>query len=184
MDANAPKAAGIDVDTLWRSARERGLPETGLLVVVSVARQFAFLLERGHVVDTMAVSTAIRGTGCEEGSYKTPTGWHEVAEWIGDGEPEGRVFKERKPTGERMGAASGGDRDAILTRILRLRGLEPGVNCGAGLDSFDRFIYLHGTNREDLLGKPASRGCIRLASRDVVRLHDRTRDRTTLCWIG
>ncbi|MEO5616563.1 MAG: L,D-transpeptidase family protein, partial [Candidatus Eisenbacteria bacterium] len=66
--------------------------------------------------------------------------------------------------------------ELILTRVLWLEGLEPGVNAGPGCDSFDRYIYLHGTNQEERLGSPASHGCVRLANRDVVELFDRMRE--------
>ena len=67
---------------------------------------------------------------------------------------------------------AGGGRDYVLTRILWLEGLEPGVNRGAGIDSRARYIYIHGTNQEQLLGTPASHGCIRMANADVISFFD------------
>lgn len=60
--------------------------------------------------------------------------------------------------------------DLITTRILRLRGLEKGINKGEGVDSHKRYIYIHGTPQEWLIGKPASHGCIRMLNKDVIRL--------------
>ncbi|MGV1014225.1 MAG: glutamate ligase domain-containing protein, partial [Methyloceanibacter sp.] len=66
--------------------------------------------------------------------------------------------------------------DLILTRILTLDGLEDGVNRGPGCDSLTRYIYLHGTNHEDLLGRPMSHGCVRLANDDIRDLFARLRE--------
>jgi lipoprotein-anchoring transpeptidase ErfK/SrfK len=63
-------------------------------------------------------------------------------------------------------------KNLITTRILRLRGLEDGVNRGNGIDSYDRYIYIHGTNHEDRIGSPSSSGCLQLANQDVLQLHD------------
>ena len=39
-------------------------------------------------------------------------------------------------------------------------------------NSKDRYIYIHGTNREDLIGTPASAGCVCLRNADVIQLYD------------
>ena len=65
---------------------------------------------------------------------------------------------------------AGGDADLILSRIIWLDGLEPGINKGGTVDSRARYIYLHGTNQEQLLGTPASHGCVRMANRDIAAL--------------
>jgi len=57
------------------------------------------------------------------------------------------------------------------------------VNAGPGIDSYDRSIYLHGTNQEQLLGEPASHGCIRLSNRDVMELYDLVEQREAWCLI-
>ncbi|MGB6196992.1 MAG: Mur ligase family protein, partial [Methyloceanibacter sp.] len=112
------------------------------------------------------VSSARAGIGGAEGSYRTPPGWHRVHRRIGEGAEEGSVFVSREPTGE-MWRGEARDDDLILTRILTLDGLEEGVNRGPGNDSFERYIYLHGTNHELLLGRPVSHGCVRLSNTDV-----------------
>ena len=121
------------------------------------------------------VSTAHAGIGGAEGSYRTPPGWHRVHRRIGEGAEAGSVFVAREPTGE-IWRGQPRDDDLILTRILTLDGLEEGVNRGAGCNSLERYIYLHGTNHERLLGRPTSHGCVRLANADVRRLFDDVRE--------
>jgi lipoprotein-anchoring transpeptidase ErfK/SrfK len=119
------------------------------------------------------VSTAKNGLGEQSGSYCTPRGRHRIAEKIGAGQPLNAVFKARVPTGEiwsRELAASEPGRDWILTRILWLEGLEEGRNRGMPVDTHERYIYIHGTDEEHLIGKPASHGCIRMKNEDVVDL--------------
>lgn len=156
------------------------------LIVVDSAAQRLVLWKNRKAVRAFAVSTAKAGIGCAENSGKTPSGWHRACEWIGDGARLGQVFVSRIATGEVVppqGWRSSSSDDKVLTRIIWLEGLEPGVNSGPGIDSHDRFIYLHGTNQEQLLGTPASHGCIRLSNRDIVELFDLTRGCETLCRI-
>lgn len=141
------------------------------VLVVDTARQRLGLLEDGRLVFEAAISTAKNGLGCEEGSYRTPTGWHRVHARIGAGAEAGAVFRNRVATGE-VWRGEPRDEDLILTRVLTLDGLEEGWNRGPGRDSLERFIYLHGTNQEAQLGRPVSHGCVRLANRDVVDLFD------------
>ncbi len=110
------------------------------------------------------VSTSKFGLGFEEGSYKTPTGRFRIARKIGGRSPLWTIFRARKDTGRL--AAPGGDEDLVLTRILTLEGLE---KCNA--NSLRRFIYIHGTNQEHLIGTPASHGCVRLRNADMAALH-------------
>ncbi len=128
----------------------------------------------GRTVATYPVSTARAGVGGEMGSNKTPPGWHRVCARHGANAALGQVFVSRRPVrGQTLPAAewrAGGDTDLILSRILWLDGLEEGVNRGGKVDSRARYIYIHGTNQEQLLGTPASHGCIRMANRDVAAL--------------
>ena len=114
--------------------------------------------------------------GERQGSEQTPRGPHEIRAKIGDGAPVGAVFVGRRPTGEvctpeRFAAQP--ERDWILTRILWLRGLEPGRNRLGDVDSMRRFIYIHGTPDEARIGAPHSHGCIRMRNGDVMALFDR-----------
>ena len=145
------------------------------LVVVDVEHQRAHLLEQGRVTFSAPVSTAAKGIGGDEGSLRTPPGWHRIHARIGDGAATGTVFVSREPTGEVWKGEPRTD-DLILTRILTLEGLEAGINRGPGSDSLERYIYFHGTNAPERLGQPVSIGCIRLANDDVVELFDRVRE--------
>jgi hypothetical protein len=141
-------------------------------IVVKSVDQSAELWEAGNLIKTYSISTAVNGLGCVADSLCTPFGTLRVAEKIGDGQAIGAVFKSRVPTGEiwKQGGNSfiiTPEDDLILTRILRLEGLE-----GSNSNTFDRNIYLHGTNQEELLGKPVSHGCIRFSNRDILEIFD------------
>lgn len=121
------------------------------------------------------VSTARKGAGEQEGSEQTPRGRHEVRAKIGAGAPAGAVFVARRATGEICTperARAEPERDWVLSRILWLRGLEPGRNRRGNVDSMRRTIYIHGTPDEAALGAPASHGCIRMSSAAVIELFD------------
>lgn len=121
------------------------------------------------------VSTARNGMGETNGSFCTPRGRHRIAEKIGGGQPLFSVFRSRVPTGEiwsRELAASKPDCDWILSRILWLEGQEEGRNRGGTVDSRNRYIYIHGTDEEHLVGQPVSHGCIRMKNSDVAELFD------------
>ncbi len=142
------------------------------LLVVDVERQVATLIEAKEAVASWPVSTALRGIGGEDGSFRTPPGWHRICDRIGQGAARGTVFVSREPTGETWRGEPRAD-DLILTRILTLDGVEDGINRGQGCNSLARYIYLHGTNQEELLGRAVSHGCVRLANSDIVELFDR-----------
>ena len=157
------------------AARSRpGAPDPAgdRILVVDAQAQRLGLLEGGRLVFEAAISTALNGLGCQENSYRTPTGWHRIQACLGAGAEPGAVFRAKAPTGE-VWRGEPRTEDLILTRVLPLEGLEEGWNRGPGHDSFERFIYLHGTNQEGLLGQPVSHGCVRLGNADVVDLFDR-----------
>lgn len=162
--------------TLARGALERpGAPFRDLphrLLVVDIERQRLSLVEAGQVIAEYPVSTAAAGVGGDDGSLRTPPGWHRIDARIGDGAPAGAVFMSREHTGD-LWRGEARDEDLILTRVLTLEGLEEGVNRGAGHDSLSRYIYIHGTNHEHALGRPDSHGCVRMSSVDVIDLFDR-----------
>jgi lipoprotein-anchoring transpeptidase ErfK/SrfK len=153
----------------------------GVSVLVRVSEQKLYLIENGKVVLQYPVSTSKFGIGNQAGSFRTPLGRHRVAEKIGAGAPLYTVFKERVNT-RRLAAVErtlkGAPYDDVTTRILWLEGLEPGVNRGPGIDSKERFIYIHGTPSEGLIGRPASNGCVRMYNEDVIDLFDRVRQGT------
>ncbi len=141
-------------------------PDTRHQIVVSTREQKLALLDRGNVMAIYPVSTSKFGLGDWRGSRFTPMGKLEIAERIGDNAPLGAVFKDRRRTGEIVLPDSPG-RDPIVTRILWLRGLEP-----QNANAFTRDIYIHGTPEERLIGTPASYGCIRMRSSDIINLYD------------
>jgi len=172
-----PSLAARALDLARRGLTRPGAPAElpGRLLVVDAERQLAVWLEDGKAAAAWPVSTARAGIGGAEGSFRTPPGWHRVRARIGDDATPGTVFVARKPTGERWGGEACAD-DMILTRILTLEGLEDGVNRGPGCDTLARYIYLHGTNHESLLGRPVSHGCVRLSNEDVRALFLRLRE--------
>lgn len=121
------------------------------------------------------VSTGKNGIGEQENSGKTPRGWHHIAQKIGQNTELGSVFVARQFTGEIYSAELARqfpERDWILTRILWLQGLEEGFNRGAGCDSYQRYIYIHGTPDTEPMGLPVSHGCIRMRNQDIIELFD------------
>ena len=135
---------------------------------VSVSAQRLDLVgEDGRVTRSFPVSTAKKGTGSEPDSHKTPLGWHRVCEKIGDGAAPGTQFVGRKPTGRVWKSTDPvEEKNLVLTRILWLDGEEP-----HNRTSKERYIYIHGNNREDLIGTPASAGCVCLKNSDVIDLY-------------
>ena len=141
-------------------------PDTRHRVVISVPEQRMALLDNGVLMATFPVSTSKFTLGDLPGSMGTPLGELQVAEKIGSSAPSGAVFKDRRRTGEILPPDSPG-RDPIVTRILWLRGLEP-----QNANAYSRYIYIHGTPEERTIGRPASYGCVRMRSGDVMQLYD------------
>ena len=146
-------------------------------IEISIARQCLTLTDdQGEVLKRYTVSTAAKGAGEQMGSYQTPRGLHRIRAKIGAGLPLGAVLRGRRPTGEICTPAlmaEQPDKDWILTRILWLCGEEPGVNCGGQVDTMRRYVYIHGTPDETVLGVPGSHGCIRMRNAELVELFDR-----------
>lgn len=145
------------------------------VLLIDVARQELLLIEEGKPTAAYPISTASAGIGGQDGTHKTPPGWHRIHARIGWGEPDGAVFEDRRPTGE-MWRGEKLDVDLVLTRVLTLDGLEDGINFGEGCDSLARDIYIHGTNQEKLVGRACSHGCIRMLNADVRELFARVRE--------
>ena len=137
-----------------------------IAIIVSVPDQRLAVLQDGSRVKQFPISTSKFGLGDRPRSYATPLGTLQVAAKIGNGAPVGAVFHGLHPTGEILRPNAPG-RDPIVTRILTLRGLDPWNSRAHG-----RGIYIHGTAEERTIGRPASYGCIRMKSRDVVRLFE------------
>ena len=135
-------------------------------IIISVKDQKLTLVKEDHTRQAFPISTSKFGLGDRSRSYATPTGELAVAAKIGAGARSGTVFHGRVSTGEVVAIDAPG-RDAIVTRILALKGLETGNQ-----QAFSRGIYIHGTPEERNIGRPTSYGCIRMRSRDVITLFD------------
>lgn len=144
-------------------------------VIVKISTQELFLILDNKIEKCYQISASKYGVGSEAGSNKTPLGFHRVKYKFGDGAPLGTIFKARKNTGEIAKIFTDNtdkEEDYVTTRILWLEGLEEGKNKGKGISSFERFIYIHGTAEEGLIGNPASHGCIRMKNKEVIELFD------------
>ena len=156
-----------------------------LLIAVNISSQELFLLNRGNIEQVYSISTSTYGTGSKENSFKTPLGKHKISEKIGQGLPRGAILKARKWTGAIANIINNPidtEFDVVTSRILWLEGLEEGKNFGPGVDSKSRYIYIHGTAEEGLIGKPASDGCVRMYNNDVISLFDKVSINTEV-WI-
>ena len=143
---------------------------------ISLADQRLYGFAQGELRVRLVVSTARNGAGERNGSGCTPRGLHQVRAKIGAGLPQGAVLSSRRWTGEVWSPALHErfpGRDWILSRILWLSGCEPGFNRLGQVDTFRRYIYLHGTPDTEPMGVPLSHGCIRLRNSDLVSLFDR-----------
>jgi lipoprotein-anchoring transpeptidase ErfK/SrfK len=129
-------------------------------------------MEQGRPVRVYPVSTSKFCVGDRPGSFGTPLGRLAVAKKIGGGAAPGTVFKSRRPTGEVLPPNAPG-RDPIVSRILWLRGEQAQNRLAYG-----RCIYIHGTPEEWAIGHPASYGCVRMRSMDVIDLFDRVPEGT------
>ena len=155
------------------------------LIVVKVNTQELYFLNKGVIKEKFSISTSLYGTGSEVNSYKTPLGRHVIAEKIGKNLPFGAILKGREWTGSIANIIKepiDTEFDIVTSRILWLKGLEEGLNLGPGVDSMSRYIYIHGTAEEGLIGKPASDGCVRMYNSDVIYLFKKV-DTNTQVWI-
>jgi hypothetical protein len=157
-----------------------GIKPSNRALLVSIDRQTMQFFANGELQKAYIISTSRRPPSNINGSLGTPRGLHAIAEKIGAGQPPGIVFKGRVATGyhfhEHLDRTGGNDDENLITsRILWLKGLEPGVNAGGNVDSYKRYIYIHGTNREDALGKPQSAGCVLMANSEIVELFEQVR---------
>lgn len=134
-------------------------------MIISVPDQQLAVIERGKLIARYPISTSKFGVGDAPGSYRTPLGVLYISGRFGDDLPAGSVIKSRVPTGEIVDRNAPG-RDAIVSRVIWLRGKEYDNR-----NAHERCIYIHGTPEESRIGKPASFGCIRMKSKDVVALY-------------
>ncbi len=133
-------------------------------LAVTLSDQKITLFKEGKKVKDYSISSSKYGIGNVNGSCRTPLGIHAVSQKNGAGQPMGMVFKGCKPTGEVVDVDAAG-RDPVVTRVIQLAGMERGNH-----STHTRRIYIHGTPEERYIGQPASYGCIRMRSDDIVDL--------------
>lgn len=142
---------------------------------VSVKYQRLYLIVNDSTIRKYSISTAKKGIGCKAKSNKTPSGLHTIKRKIGENVPFGGILESRRYTGKTAKVLTGkknADKDYVTTRIMWLQGEEPGLNKGRNMDSYNRYIYIHGTPEEGFIGEPASHGCLRMKNKDVIELYD------------
>lgn len=192
MTAHANRATNRLSESLKLAIRRTGVRPTRFLLAVSVARQRMALFEKSGARDQkpcfptyllrreFVISTSRFGIGQIMHSNQTPLGLHRVARKVGGGHPVGTIFKARQPVGLTW---QGQPNATIVHRILWLEGLEAGLNQGGDVDTFRRFVYIHGFGDELTLGRPQSHGCIHLAAANLMSLYDKL-PVGTLVWIA
>jgi len=144
------------------------------LLFISIKNQKLYHIKNKKTVNTFIISSSAYGSGSKNGSQRTPLGLHKIKEKYGEKTPingrmVGRVFYGEIATIYNDKTKS--KTDDVTSRILWLEGMEQGKNKGEGVDSYKRYIYIHGTSEEGRLGTPASHGCIRMRNKDVIDLY-------------
>jgi len=150
-------------------------------IIVNIDQQRLYCIDHNEKkISDYPVSTSNFGTGNQNGSFKTPLGMHSIVQKIGGGCAINEVFIGRQPIGVLGDLLAKNEKlpdDIITSRILWLQGQEPGLNKGKNnqdeiIDSYQRYIYIHGTSEEDKIGQPASHGCVRMLNKDIIELFD------------
>ena len=150
-------------------------------IIVDISEQRLYLLKNSLVIESFPISSSKYGEGSIENSFKTPLGDHKIKEKIGDNANLNTIFVSRINThreAEIIDEQIDSDDDHVTSRILWLDGQEDGINSGEGVDSFQSYIYIHGTHEEGLIGQKASHGCIRMFNDDVIYLYDMVKEGT------
>ena len=147
--------------------------ENDLTIEIDISKQRLFLLDNMEIVRSYPISSSKYGEGSTQNSFKTPLGDHVIKEMIGNNAIKNTIFTSRintKRQAKIIHDKTKSDNDYVTTRIMWLDGQEEGKNKGKGVDSFQRYIYIHGTHEEGLIGQKASHGCIRMFNSDVIEL--------------
>lgn len=142
-------------------------------IEVDISEQRLYLIENNLVKASYPISTSKYGEGSIENSFKTPLGKHSIKEMIGEEAEINSIFTSRINTNRSatiIDQFEDTDNDYVTSRIMWLDGEEDGFNKGGNVDSFRRYIYIHGTHEEGLIGTKASHGCIRMFNYDVIEL--------------
>lgn len=178
----------VPPEKVYEHISSLGVQPTEHILMVDTKKQTLALLHNGAIKKTYTVSTSKRGIGQKINTFQTPQGLHRINEKIGHGKPHYSIFHRRQYVGTwRKQPRSQHRKDYVSTRILRLEGLQPGLNKGRDkwgriIDSETRAIYIHGTTMEWKLGAPSTKGCVHMSAEDVVKLFDSV-PTGTLVWI-
>jgi hypothetical protein len=170
----ASSVYATDWSEVQANISDKGIKQTATILVIDTTTQSADLFVHGELENTYKVSTSKAKPSCVPDSHATPLGFHKIDEIIGANAPINTVFTNRSQTSYTY-QESAETKPLVTSRVLMLRGLEQSVNVGTdadgrSVDTRSRLIYLHGTNKESLLGKPRSGGCIRFSNEDIVNL--------------
>jgi hypothetical protein len=170
---------------LQQKCRDLSIAATARWLYVSIASQQLWLLEDDNVILQLVCSTSKNPPSCVADSLGTPTGIHAIAAKIGCGAPAGAVFKGRVRVADHFNQLPETEQQTnlITSRILRLKGMEPGHNAEPKNNAWERFVYVHGTNHPQKLGQPFSAGCVLLSDPDVINLYDQVSE-GDLLWIA
>lgn len=183
MDALFTSLSPIEqVNQTWARL---GIKPGERILAVRISTATLQFFRKGALVKSYVISTSKRPPSNIKGSLGTPRGLHEIAERIGGGQPIGMVFKSRTSTGRHFSevlAANPDNENLITSRILWLRGLEPGVNRGGDVDTYERYVYVHGTNHDTRIGESLSSGCVLMRNLDIIELYEEVRP-GDLVWI-
>ena len=155
--------------------------EDGLTIEIDISKQRLFLLNNMVIVRSYPISSSKYGEGSTQNSFKTPLGNHVIKEMIGRDAIKNTIFTSRintKRQADIIHDLTNSDNDYVTTRIMWLDGQEEGKNKGKGVDSYQRYIYIHGTHEEGLIGQKASHGCIRMFNSDVIELFNEVKKGT------
>ena len=142
---------------------------------IEISSQRLFLKENGQIIRSYPVSSSSFGEGQIENSFKTPYGKHKIKTKIGTNVNKNDFFISRQHISQSANIINepiDSEDDFITSRIMWLEGEEEGFNRGGSVDSFKRYIYIHGTHEEGLIGQKASHGCIRMLNHDVIELFE------------
>jgi len=174
------------VELVKKTCHRLGIKLGERILAVSISRRTLQFFRGGVLVKSYVISTSKRPPSNVKNSLGTPRGLHEIAERIGAGQPPGMVFKSRVSTGyhfSEMLAREPNNDNLITSRILWLRGLEAGVNQGGDVDTYHRYVYIHGTNHDEKIGEPLSAGCVLMRNLEIVELYEEVRHGDHV-WIG
>jgi len=184
-----PKVACVAPDKLPQHISSLGIKPTSHMILVDAKKQKMSVIHNGKIEKEYTISTSHRGLGQYVNTFQTPVGLHRINEKIGKGVPRYGIFNRRQFIGSawKPRPRDKHRKDYISTRILRLEGLQPGLNKGQDfwgrtVDTETRAVYIHGTTMEWKLGRPSTKGCVHMSADDVIHLFEEVPE-GTLVWI-